>query len=64
MTPLRQIVAETERALILRALRKCKYNVCHAARELDVHRNTLSRKMQVLGIRRPGRPMTHAGQMA
>jgi hypothetical protein len=40
------------RQLILAYLRETGGNLCHTARALQMHRNTLSRAMDALGIRR------------
>lgn len=39
-----------KRQYIIAALAKCKGNQCAAADELGIHRNTLSRDCDVLGI--------------
>ena len=41
---------EISKAMIIESLRQTKGNVCHTARALQVHRNTLSRKMSNLEI--------------
>jgi DNA-binding NtrC family response regulator len=43
---------EFERQFISRALAKCNFNVCKAAKITGLHRNTLSRKMQSYKIKK------------
>ncbi|MEM7349257.1 MAG: sigma-54 dependent transcriptional regulator [Acidobacteriota bacterium] len=43
-----------ERSVILQALKRQRWNVSAAARELDISRVGLTRKLKRLGIRRPG----------
>ncbi len=45
-------VGAFERAFITRVLERAGGNVTAAAKELRIHRNTLSRKMEALKIRR------------
>jgi len=41
---------ELRKAMITTLLRKHKGNLCHAARALLIHRNTLTRQLKTLGI--------------
>jgi DNA-binding NtrC family response regulator len=43
-------VRELRKARIAISLRNHKGNVCHAAAELRLHRNTLSRQIEALGL--------------
>ena len=45
----------TRRAYIAAMLQKHSGNICRAARDMGLHRNTLSRQMATLGIMRPAR---------
>jgi DNA-binding NtrC family response regulator len=45
-------VGAFERAFILKVLERADGNMTAAARELRIHRNTLSRKMEELKIRK------------
>jgi len=58
-TPAVRTLAETERDLLRRALRRCTGNRTHAARALGIGVRTLQRKVKTYGIdvaRRAGRP--------
>ena len=55
------LVAEIERSYLAEILRFHRGNHCAAATRLRMHRNTLSRKMDALGIsRREGKPAKKA----
>jgi DNA-binding NtrC family response regulator len=45
---------EFERRFIARVLAREDFNLCRAAEELGMHRNTLSRKISELRLRRTG----------
>jgi DNA-binding NtrC family response regulator len=45
-----QAMRSFERLLIAQAIRRAKGNKCKAARELGMHRNTVRRKVEELGI--------------
>lgn len=47
---LREAVAETERQMIIRQLQETNYNLLQTAKRLEIDRNTLKRKMRLLGI--------------
>jgi DNA-binding NtrC family response regulator len=53
-TSLRASREGAERQLIDRALRRGRWNVSAAARELGISRVGLTRKLKQLGLRRPG----------
>jgi DNA-binding NtrC family response regulator len=42
---------EMERALISATLERTRGNICHAARVLEVHRNTMARRLQALQLK-------------
>lgn len=48
--PLAMVVAEAERAAVTLALEVCAGNLSHAARLLDIERNTLKRKLYAFGL--------------
>lgn len=48
--PLSTIVREVEREAIIAALDECDWNRCRTAKHFGIHRNTLSRKMEILHI--------------
>lgn len=50
--PLRELVDELERELILRAIEHHQGNITHAAADLDLERSHLYKKMRALGIKR------------
>jgi DNA-binding NtrC family response regulator len=45
---------EFERRFIARVLARMDFNLCRAAKELGMHRNTLSRKISELHLKRTG----------
>jgi Fis family transcriptional regulator len=45
-----EAVREFKKRFIVTVLRDCGWNQCHAAKELHMHRNTLSRTIDELGI--------------
>lgn len=46
------ITKALQRQYILTVLTECKFNQCHAAKAMGIHRNTLTRNMAQLGIER------------
>ncbi len=74
LTP-QELTAILERERIVRMLARFGWNQCAAANAMGVHRNTLMRRMEILGIEKPvdvptkysprvGRPATPKGELA
>jgi two-component system nitrogen regulation response regulator NtrX len=53
-TPLRELVEEAERDLVLRALEHHQGHITRTAADLGLERSHLYKKMRALGIKRPG----------
>lgn len=53
--PYRLALKEFRKAYLSAVLVQCKWNACNAAQRLGMHRNTVSREMEALGIERPER---------
>jgi len=51
--PLREIMAEVERAVVRRSLERNRWKMSAAARELDLERSHLYKKVKTLGIQKP-----------
>jgi transcriptional regulator of acetoin/glycerol metabolism len=49
------VVGDTERSLLLRAIKANHWNMTYAARQLGMSRNTLYRKIKLHGL-----PLAHA----
>lgn len=51
--PIRRVMAESERSFIINCLKKNNYNRSATARELGIHKTTLYRKVEKLGVELP-----------
>ena len=47
---LHEVMEIVEKSIILRTLQRCSYNQCQTATHLGIHRNTLSRKLEIYEI--------------